>query len=44
MQTEKSTLLNCGKDAHIIFEVFSFNMWTNSVRHCEEPIREDWKK
>jgi hypothetical protein len=34
-------MLNCGKDAHIIFEVFSFNIW---VRHCEELIREDWKK
>jgi hypothetical protein len=29
---------------HIIFEVFSFNIWANSVRHCEELIREDWKK
>jgi hypothetical protein len=41
MQTEKPTMLNCSKDAHIIFEVFSFNIW---VRHCEELIREDWKK
>jgi hypothetical protein len=41
MQTEKPTMLNCSKDAHIIFEVFSFNTW---VRHCEELIREDWKK
>jgi hypothetical protein len=45
MQTEKPTMLNCSKDAHInkyiIFEVFSFNIW---VRHCEEQIREDWKK
>jgi hypothetical protein len=40
MQTEKPTMLNCSKDAHIIFEVFSF-IW---VRHCEELIREDWKK
>jgi hypothetical protein len=31
MQTEKPTMLNCSKDAHIIFEVFSFNIW---VRHC----------
>jgi hypothetical protein len=28
-------------DVHIIFEVFSFNIW---VRHCEELIREDLKK
>jgi hypothetical protein len=41
MQTEKPTMLNCSKDAHIIFEVFSFNIW---VRHCEELIGEDWKK
>jgi hypothetical protein len=34
-------MLNCSKDAYIIFEVFSFNIW---VRHCEELIREDWKK
>jgi hypothetical protein len=33
MQTEKPTMLNCSKDAHIIFEVW--------VRHCEELIRED---
>jgi hypothetical protein len=26
MQTEKSTMLRCSKDAHIIFEVFSFNI------------------
>jgi hypothetical protein len=26
MQTEKPTMLNCSKDAHI-FEVFSFNIW-----------------
>jgi hypothetical protein len=38
MQTEKPTMLNCSKDAHIIFEVFSFNIW---VRHCEELIREE---
>jgi hypothetical protein len=44
MQTEKSTMLNCSKDAHIIFEVFSFNIWANSVVHCEKLIREDWKK
>jgi hypothetical protein len=44
MQTEKPTMLNCGKDAHIIFEVFSFNIWANSVRHCEELIKEDCKK
>jgi hypothetical protein len=47
LQTEKPTMLNCSKDAHIIFEVgkiFSFNIWANSVRHCEELIREDWKK
>jgi hypothetical protein len=36
MQTEKPTMLNCSKDAHIIFEVFSFNIW---VPHCEELIR-----
>jgi hypothetical protein len=41
MQTEKPTMLNCSKDAHIIFDVFSLNIW---VRHCEELIREDWKK
>jgi hypothetical protein len=41
MQTEKPTMLNCGKDVYIIFEVFSFNIW---VRHCEDLIREDWKK
>jgi hypothetical protein len=41
MQTEKPTMLNCSKDAHIIFKVFSFDIW---VRHCEELIREDWKK
>jgi hypothetical protein len=41
MQIEKPTMLNCSKDAHIIFEVFSFNIW---VRHCEELIRKDWKK
>jgi hypothetical protein len=40
-EAEKPTTLNCSKDAHIIFEVFSFNTW---VRHCEELIREDWKK
>jgi hypothetical protein len=38
MQTEKPTMLNCSKDAHIIFEVLSFNIW---VRHCEELIKED---
>jgi hypothetical protein len=38
MRTEKPTMLNCSKDAHIIFEVFSFNIW---VRHCEKLIRED---
>jgi hypothetical protein len=38
LQTEKPTMLNCSKHAHIIFEVFSF------VRHCEELIREDRKK
>jgi hypothetical protein len=43
MQTEKPTMLNCSKDAHIIFEVFSFNIKL-SVRHCEELIRDDWKK
>jgi hypothetical protein len=39
MQTEKPTMLNCSKDAHIIFEVGTyifFNIW---VRHCEELIR-----
>jgi hypothetical protein len=41
MQTEKPTMLNCSKDAHIIFEVFSFNIL---VRHYEELLREDWKK
>jgi hypothetical protein len=41
MQTEKPIMVICSKDAHIIFEVFSFNIW---VRHCEELIREDWKK
>jgi hypothetical protein len=41
MQIEKPAMLNCSKDAHVIFEVFSFNIW---VRHCEELIREDWKK
>jgi hypothetical protein len=44
MQTENPTMVNCGKDVHIIFEVVSFNIWANSVRHCEELIREDWKK
>jgi hypothetical protein len=44
MPDRKPTMLNCGKDAHIILEVFSFNIWANSVRHCEELIREDWKK
>jgi hypothetical protein len=39
LQTEKPTMLNCSKHAHIIFEVFS--IW---VRHCEELIREDRKK
>jgi hypothetical protein len=43
MHTEKPTMLNCSKGAHI-FQVFSFNIWANSVRHCEELIREDWKK
>jgi hypothetical protein len=41
MHTEKPTMLNCSKGAHI-FQVFS--LWANSVRHCEELIREDWKK
>jgi hypothetical protein len=36
MQTKKPTMLNCSKDVHIIFEVFSFNIW---VRHWEEVIR-----
>jgi hypothetical protein len=30
MQTEKPTMLNCSKDAHIIFEVFSFNICMSS--------------
>ena len=25
-------------------ENFTPDMWANSVRHCEELIREDWKK
>jgi hypothetical protein len=34
MHTEKPTMLNCSKG----------DIWANSVRHCEELIREDWKK
>jgi hypothetical protein len=41
LREEMQTMLNCSKGAHIIFEVFSFNIW---VRHCEELIREEWKK
>jgi hypothetical protein len=44
MQTEKPTMLNCSKDAHIIFEVFSFNIYICMGQYCEELIREDWKK
>jgi hypothetical protein len=32
MQTEKPTMLNCSQDAHIIFEVFSFNYIGWSLR------------
>jgi hypothetical protein len=37
MQTEKPTMLNCNKDAHIIFEVFSFLI-------CEFVTARNWKK
>jgi hypothetical protein len=37
MQTDKPTMLNCSKNAHI-FELFSFNIWI-WVGHCEELIR-----
>jgi hypothetical protein len=32
MQTEKPTMLNYSKDAHIIFEVFSFKYMGSSLR------------
>jgi hypothetical protein len=37
MQTDKPTMLNCSKNAHI-FELFSFNIWI-WVGHCEELIK-----